>query len=237
MWNNYFFNIQAKYSMRLSTKKPLVIRFDGKDVTKNKDINLFYNIKYGFIDSLKQSAIHFSKKYHCLAIFGSDEISFIFKDPLILLKDLSSDIPSYSNETISLFSQYFFYFFNNIYTKEKIFFHGKCFSIPEEKIESYIKYRSGIIKNVMTTYFLIMNNDYKVENLEQRIDRCKKYRDFNELSDAVNGYLFFDGNKIDLYDYLNGNITIIEDEKDNDNNNFELNSNSNIGMDIEFLDF
>ena len=35
MWINYFFNIQRKYSMRVSKKLPLVIRLDGKDVTKN----------------------------------------------------------------------------------------------------------------------------------------------------------------------------------------------------------
>ena len=36
MWNSYFFQIQSKYSMRVSFKNPLVIRLDGKDVTKNK---------------------------------------------------------------------------------------------------------------------------------------------------------------------------------------------------------
>ena len=35
MWNSYFFQIQSKYSMRVSFKNPLVIRLDGKDVIKN----------------------------------------------------------------------------------------------------------------------------------------------------------------------------------------------------------
>mgnify|MGYP001146026664 CR=1 FL=1 len=30
MWNSYFFQIQSKYSMRVSFKNPLVIRLDGK---------------------------------------------------------------------------------------------------------------------------------------------------------------------------------------------------------------
>lgn len=38
MWNSYFFQIQSKYSMRVSFKNPLVIRLDGKDVTKNKNM-------------------------------------------------------------------------------------------------------------------------------------------------------------------------------------------------------
>ena len=43
MWNSYFFQIQSKYSMRVSFKNPLVIRLDGKDVTKNKKYDLLNN--------------------------------------------------------------------------------------------------------------------------------------------------------------------------------------------------
>ena len=45
MWNSYFFQIQSKYSMRVSFKNPLVIRLDGKDVTKNKKYDLLNNMK------------------------------------------------------------------------------------------------------------------------------------------------------------------------------------------------
>ena len=59
MWNNYFFQIQKKYVMRVSTKKPLVIRLDGKGITKNKGINLFYDYKGRFSDALISSAKYF----------------------------------------------------------------------------------------------------------------------------------------------------------------------------------
>ena len=59
--------------MRLSTKNPLVIRLDGKDVTKSKDLNLLYNYNGSFFHSFEESAKYFSKKYNCCALFGTDE--------------------------------------------------------------------------------------------------------------------------------------------------------------------
>ena len=78
MWNNYFFQIQKKYNIRVSTKEPLVIRFDGKGITRNKDINFLNNYKGSFSNSLEESAKYFTEKYHGFSVFGSDEISFIF---------------------------------------------------------------------------------------------------------------------------------------------------------------
>ena len=111
MWNNYFYQIQKKYSMRLSQKEPLVIRLDGKDVTKSKELNLLYKFKGSFFYAFEQSAKYFSKKYNCYALFGTDEISFIIENPIKLFEDLDSDKNNHSNEVISLFSQYFFLLF------------------------------------------------------------------------------------------------------------------------------
>lgn len=232
MWSNYFFSLQTKYDMRVSTKSPLVVRFDGKDVTKNKEINLFYNYKNGFIDSLKQTAMYFTKKYKGYCILGSDEISFIFPDPMLLLQDLDSDSSNYANEIIALFSQYFFDFFNNIYKENKIFWHGKCFSIPNGKITSYVKYRSGIIKNVMTTYFLIINKiNFKNQKLDERIEECKKHTGYDDLGSSPNGYMFFNGNEIDLFEFYKGNIKIITEES------ISTSSAKETDIEIEFLDF
>ena len=52
MWNSYFKQIQNKYSMRVSFNKPLVIRLDGKDVTKNKSIDLLSNYESSFTNSV-----------------------------------------------------------------------------------------------------------------------------------------------------------------------------------------
>ena len=114
MWNSYFFQIQSKYSMRVSFKNPLVIRLDGKDVTKNKKYDLLNNYEGNFRNTLEKTAEFFTKKYKCLAILGSDEISFIFTDPLVVISDLDKEKWNTSNEIISVFSQYFFDYFNYI---------------------------------------------------------------------------------------------------------------------------
>ena len=129
MWNSYFFQIQSKYSMRVSFKNPLVIRLDGKDVTKNKKYDLLNNYEGNFRNTLEKTAEFFTKKYKCLAILGSDEISFIFTDPLVVISDLDKEKWNTSNEIISVFSQYFFDYFNEHNKQSKVFWHGKCFTI------------------------------------------------------------------------------------------------------------
>ena len=207
MWNSYFFQIQSKYSMRVSFKNPLVIRLDGKDVTKNKKYDLLNNYEGNFRNTLEKTAEFFTKKYKCLAILGSDEISFIFTDPLVVISDLDKEKWNTSNEIISVFSQYFFDYFNEHNKQSKVFWHGKCFSIRNEKINSYIKFRSSIIKNVMTTYFLSKYNiKMGKEKQEKREIECKKLQGYEELEDIQNGVLYLEGDRIDIIEFYKGNI-------------------------------
>ena len=207
MWNSYFFQIQSKYSMRVSFKNPLVIRLDGKDVTKNKKYDLLNNYEGNFRNTLERTAEFFTKKYKCLAILGSDEISFIFTDPLVLISDLDKEKWNTSNEIISVFSQYFFDYFNEHNKQSKVFWHGKCFSIRNEKINSYIKFRSSIIKNVMTTYFLSKYNiKMGKEKQEKREIECKKLQGYEVLEDIQNGVLYLEGDRIDIIEFYKGNI-------------------------------
>ena len=207
MWNSYFFQIQSKYSMRVSFKNPLVIRLDGKDVTKNKKYDLLNNYEGNFRNTLEKTAEFFTRKYKCLAILGSDEISFIFTDPLVVISDLDKEKWNTSNEIISVFSQYFFDYFNEHNKQSKVFWHGKCFSIRNEKINSYIKFRSGIIKNVMTTYFLSKYNiKMGKEKQEKREIECKKLQGYEVLEDIQNGVLYLEGDRIDITEFYKGNI-------------------------------
>ena len=213
MWNNYFYNIQKKYSMRISSKKPLVIRLDGKEVTRNKNINLFDCSDNGFLDALKKTASFFTQKYSCYAIFGSDEISFIFPSVDILLPDLDSDKTTLSNEIVSVFSQYFFQYFNNFDKHRILFWHAKCFSIPNEKIVSYVKYRSKSIENVLTTYFLIRNGiTFENDNIENRRKKCESVPSFSTLSNHIAGFLYLNGKEISLNDFLNGSVIYTESD-------------------------
>ncbi len=207
MWNSYFFQIQSKYSMRVSFKNPLVIRLDGKDVTKNKKYDLLNNYEGNFRNTLEKTAEFFTKKYKCLAILGSDEISFIFTDPLVVISDLDKEKWNSSNEIISVFSQYFFDYFNEHNKQSKVFWHGKCFSIRNEKINSYIKFRSSIIKNVMTTYFLSKYNiKMGKEKQEKREIECKKLQGYEVLEDIQDGVLYLEGDRIDIIEFYKGNI-------------------------------
>lgn len=226
MWRNYFFQIQSKYNMRVSTKEPLVVRFDGKDVTKNKEINFLSIYNGSFTDALEKTVRYFTQKYHAFSIFGSDEVSFIFPEPMLLISDLDKENCNRSNEIIALFSQYFFNYFNSIYKNDTVFWHGKCFSIPKEKQNSYIKYRSGSIKNVMVTYFLKKKNIRSGNrNLADRLAQSKEFEDYKLLEDFENGILYFDGNKIDLKDYLEQNkITILKVELPEDIDYIDLSS-------------
>lgn len=207
MWNSYFFQIQSKYSMRVSFKNPLVIRLDGKDVTKNKKYDLLNNYEGNFRNTLEKTAEFFTIKYKCLAILGSDEISFIFTDPLVVISDLDKEKWNSSNEIISVFSQYFFDYFNEHNKQSKVFWHGKCFSIRNEKINSYIKFRSSIIKNVMTTYFLSKYNiKMGKEKQEKREIECKKLQGYEVLEDIQDGVLYLEGDRIDIIEFYKGNI-------------------------------
>lgn len=214
MWNSYFYNIQKKYSMRLSSKEPLVIRLDGKSVTKSKELNLMEKTNDGFLNTMQRTVEHFTRKYECYAIYGSDEVSFIFTNPVELMEDLDSEKDNHANEIISLFSQYFFQYFNSFNKHRIVFWHAKCFSIPKEKITSYIKFRSRIIENVMVTYFLKRYHKNNGElTLDQKIQEAKKYKDYSILEKMQKGILYFNGQPIDLFTFLNGNIISVENQE------------------------
>lgn len=215
MWNNYFAQIRKKYSMRVSLKEPLVINLDGKDVTKNSNINLFIKYNNGFLDSMEKTVKYFTKKYNCISIFGADEVSFVFLRPEELIKDLNSDMNNYSNEVIAVFSQYFFDYFDNISSEEKIFWHGKCYSIPYGKVNSYIKYKKQLIKNVITTYLLKRKNIIDAGKMKssERIKRCEEYQEYDEIKKIENGILYLNGDRIDIEEFLKDNIKKVETEE------------------------
>ena len=203
MWRNYFFQIQSKYNLRVSTTEPLVIRFDGKDVTKDSELNFFEIYPGSFTDALEKTVKFFTEKYQGYAIFGSDEVSFIFPDPLLVIADLDVDKCNRVNEITALYSQIFFHHFNQIYSKRTIFWHGKTFSIPKEKLKSYIKYRSGNIKNVLVTYFLKKKGIHLGnEHMQVRTDKAKEFNDYQLLENYQDGILYYNGDRINLSDFM-----------------------------------
>lgn len=110
MWIDYFNEIQKKYTMKLSSNKTLVIRLDGKDVTKDENINFLYSHKGSFLSALKDAAKYFSKKYGCYAYCGTDEISFILENPKLLFEDIQSDTSYFPKKLFQYFQSIFMIF-------------------------------------------------------------------------------------------------------------------------------
>ena len=84
-------------------------------------------------------------------------------------------------------------------------------------MQSYIKFKSkGILKGI-TAIFLKQNgvrNAYGIK-LEEKIEMCKKHENYFLIEEYKDGILYYNGNKIDLNEYLKGNVIMLEDEKAN----------------------
>ena len=214
-WNDYFAKIRNKYSMRVSKTKPLIIDLDGKNVTSNAMYSLLDNQKGSFLDLVEQVVKKITYEYECMAIFGVDEISFIFDSASEIIDKINNNKNYKSDEIISIFSQYFFNEFNNLNSKTTIFWHGKCYSIEENKRISYIKYKSQSIFNVFTTYFLKKNGIKDAGNikLDKKLELCNKIESFKDIEKYSNGILYYKGKRIDLDEYLKGNIKQIGEVK------------------------
>ena len=217
MWHSYFHRIENKYQMRISLNRELVIRLDARNITKSRNLSLVEKRENSFLDCFERTVKLFTSKYDCLCFFGADEASFIFEKPEILLDDLNIDKQknARTNDIIALFSQEFFNYFNNLYNAEKIFWHGMCFSIEKEKVNSYIKFRTSIVRNVMTTYFLkrMMIKDAGSIKMQERIKKNEKYSAYESVRELEKGILYLNGQRIDKEEFLNGNIKVIEPEE------------------------
>lgn len=214
-WFNYFSNMRNKYNMRVSANKPLIIFLDAKDSSKNKR-QLLKGIKEGFFESMELTAEFFTRRYNCIAIFGTDEISFIIEDVEKFIDSINNEKNYRTHDIVSIFSQYFFEYFNNIYKEETIYWHCKCFNISKEKVKSYLKFKSrGILKGI-TSIFLKQNgikNAYGIK-LNEKLEMCKTFDNFSLIEDYKDGVLYYNGNKIDLNEYLKDNIVILGENKE-----------------------
>lgn len=213
MWYSYFQQIENKYSMRISLKKKLVIRIDAINITKRRNISLLENKSNSFSTCFEKSIEIFTNRYNCLCFFGSDEASFIFDEPALLLDSLKIDKEknARTNEIIAIFTQEFFDCFNELYNSdEKVFWHGGCFSIGDEKVNSYIKCRSLVVKDVMTAYLLkrlMIKNSGRIKMEEREKIKAEFIKEnegsiYKDLEEAEKGKLYLNGTRIDKEEFL-----------------------------------
>lgn len=121
-------------------------------------------------------------------------------------------------------------YFHNIFSSisiiyiigDIVFWNCRCFNISKEKVQSYIRFKSKEILDNVTSIFLKQNgmNSYGI-NLEEKIEFSKSYEEFSCISDNKEGVLYHNGDRIDLNEFLNGNIVSIENNN-NENDFFDL---------------
>lgn len=206
-WNHYFGNIENKYDLKMNMSNPMVIFMDGKNITKSLKYNLIAESKNSFNDIFEQTITYFTMKFDCIAISGVDEVSFIFEDSK-KLKDFISSKKYKAHEIVSIFSQYFYKYFNTRYTNGSVYWHCKCSNIPKGKIKSYIKYRSLTIFELNLTYFLKrkqFKNAGKIP-LAEKEQKCNEMTDYKELKRFEKGKLYISGQQVDLAAFLNNQI-------------------------------
>lgn len=213
-WNNYFYNIINKYNLKMNSRDPIVIFIDGKGITKSFEYNLISENKNSFNDIFEQTIKHFTKIFDCIAISGVDEVSFIFEDSNNLKKIINNNKYK-AQEIVSVFSQYFYKYFNDKYKNGSVYWHCKCSNIPKGKIKSYIKFRSLTIYELTLTYFLKRKqckNAGKIALME-KIQKCNEMLDYKDMKQFEKGKLYISGDLVDLEAFLNNEILKLKDTK------------------------
>ena len=221
---NYFLHLANKYNLYVSKKNPIVIFLDGKNVTSSNFFNLIDESANSFNDYFEKAVRCFCKKYKCIAIYGIDEVSFIFENADSLICD--NDFKNLKSQNIvSVFSQKFFeYMIKTSNKKYKIYWHCKLSNIPKGKIMSYIKYRSITIHELFITYFLKkmnVKNAGKIK-LSEKIKMANSYKEFSSINQFAKGHLCINGDLIDLESYINNNNIVKLPEIERENNFFNL---------------
>ena len=197
MGYNYFGMIEDLYCSKISFFKPIVIRFDAENITKNKEFNIL-DVSIGdFAYALINTARVLSETYKTYVFCSTDEIDLIFINDTFLHKRFKN---RKTQRISSIMSQTLSEVFHSFYKKNKIYFDAKTFNIPMEKVYSYIEYRqkSAFCVNIPLSMITQKLNEY-VPYIN------KDYQYFQK------GILYLNGHLIQLDDYLAKNQIMIID--------------------------
>ena len=188
---NYFKTIELKYKYQLSKSKPIIVRFDGKNITKSTRYNLSKKNEFtsALISTTEQMVKHFS---NCIAYIAIDEVNLIFKDPDEFFEHYTTNSDSLQY-CLSMVQQEFL----NIFWRmiPDIYFGVSIFNIPSDKVDSYIKYRKTSAFNVAVTYFAKRKfNKEQYQNKKQKdiiniIKEHRLYEEFCQYKEFVEGVL------------------------------------------------
>lgn len=206
---DFFSKIENKYNIELSKNRPIILRYDARNTTKNTKINLLDENIGTFSYSLKKTAKQISFKYKCLTYVACDEINIIIYDIDKFLKFFKSN---YAQEITSTLAQEISHIFHQYYKKKFILFAGRAFSVYKDNINSYLIYRKHTNVSVLTTYYIkkygegninIYKKSYNdLHNLA--INKIKGYKDRNNFQKE--GICYYNGLEFCIEDILNSKI-------------------------------
>ena len=223
-WQNYFESIANKYNLGLSKHRPIVIFLDGKSVTASNFVNLNTESMGSFNDAFDKTVKKITKNYKAIAIYGVDEVSFIFEDAKPLLEDLRPKRLR-AHDIDSKFAQMFFDEFNLNMKSRTIYWHCKTSNIPKGKVKAYLKYRSTSIFELFMTYFLKRMGVKDAGNiiLPVKTEMCSKYPEYEKVKQFERGHLYINGDLVDLIAFMEERKVIKLEEIERENTiNFGL---------------
>ena len=216
---DFFSKIENKYNIGLKRNRPIILRFDARNTTKNKEINLLDETKDSFSYALKETCKILSLKYQCLIYVACDEINIIIKDTKRFLKNFKSNL---AQEITTTIGQEISFYFHQYYKKDFILFAGRCFSVYEDNINSYLIYRKHTNIPVLTIYFLKRHSGIDIHK-KSYLELDKYAKENLELYNKrtlyqSEGIIYLKGKEYSIEDYLTNNIkeTIILNNKKKD---------------------
>lgn len=205
MRESYFGMIENKYSCKVSLNKPIIIRLDGKGVCKNSGIDMYNELPGGFAYALQLTAKEISQRYNSLVLISSDEMSIIFLNTNIFYEKFNS---CKCQKSSSLITQDVSLLFNNYYNGNFTYFDARTFNILEEKLLSYILFRTKSAKNVSIHYIakkyipFTERKGKKLPEIENILN--EHYSNHFKINDYhLYGKAYYNGKEIDLKKLLN----------------------------------
>lgn len=146
--NNHFKEIEHNSRIYLDPSKPLVIRLDGKNVTKDKE-NYDLTFKDGYACEAMNSAIRTLKGFGCEAELYSitDEISIIIYDSISFFRNFEEPNQLYCSV---IFLQRFLSFFRTFSATTE--FGISMFNLSVKDVSGYLKWRKEFGKNAAVVY-------------------------------------------------------------------------------------
>ena len=209
---DYFGDRQHRYESRISLTTPFVIRFDGKECTANGVRDLTSPGEHGFADSLIRAARELARKYKGIAYIDLDEVSLIVIEPRTVFYRVGSDK---TQDIAAVLSQELYLAFDKEYTGYKpVFFSATLFSIPNNKVISYLKYRATACANTNRFYYSKKNQlglhlgKIKGKELKKKLENSTDYT--GQHIYAREGVLVVNGKLCKVSDYIFGKYTPVD---------------------------